>query len=184
MKLSKNVTNLLIAGVIGGSGLGIIPLHASAETIKGEQNYTKPLTKELSSNPSGFVQPQSEMMKWNLAVSSDLIGISEKMKGLLQNTKFQNITREITNQTFAFAKNRYNVAVFTADSKFQHHFQGVKFQAKLNYGGRNYDVYVFENGTFNTYNQEETKPWAWAYKGWIQSNTNGSIIQFYFPKLK
>ncbi|PGB02976.1 hypothetical protein [Bacillus toyonensis] len=183
MKLFKNITSLLLAGAIGGSSLGIIPLHASAASITGEQSYTQPLTNEWSSNPSGFVQPQSMMMKWNLTVSSDMLGISEKMNDLLQRTTFQSITREMTDQTFAFAKNRYNVMVFTADSKFHHYFQGVKFYAKLNYNGTNYDVYVFENGTFNTYNQEETKPWAWAYKGWIQSNNTGSNIQFYLPKL-
>ncbi|MBG0969453.1 hypothetical protein [Bacillus sp. SRB3LM] len=184
MKLSKNLMSLLIASALGGSSLGIIPLHTSAASIKGAQSYTQPLSNELSSNPSGFVQPQSTMMKWNLTVSLDLLGISEKVNGLLQNTIFQNITREITNQTFAFAKNRYNVTVFTADSKFQHHFQGIKFHAKLNYNGTNYYVYVFETGTFNTYNQEETKPWAWAYKGWIRSNTTESIIQFYLPQIR
>lgn len=182
MKLSKNITSLLVAGAIGGSSLGMIPLHASAASITGEQSYIQPLANEGSSHPSGFVQTQA-MMKWNLTVSVDTLGIAEKMNGLLQNTTFQNITREMTDQTFAFAKNRYNVMVFTADSKFQHHFQGIKFHAKLNYSGTNYDVYVFENGTFNTYNQEETKPWSWAYKGWLQSNTTGSNIQFYLPKL-
>ncbi|WP_232292586.1 hypothetical protein [Bacillus thuringiensis] len=106
------------------------------------------------------------------------------MNSLLQNTTFQNITREMTDQTFNFAKNRYNVMVFTTDSKFQHHFQGVKFHAKLNYNRTNYNVYIFENRNFNTYNQEQLKPSAWAYKGWIQSNNNtGSNIQFYLPKL-
>ncbi|PEQ02863.1 hypothetical protein [Bacillus toyonensis] len=184
MKLFKNITSLLVAGAIGGSSLGIIPLHANAASIQGEQSYSQPLTNEWSSNSSGFGQTQSTMMKWNLTVSVDTLGISGKMNALLQKTTFQNITREITDQTFAFAKNRYNVMIFTTDSKFYHYFQGVKFQAKLNYNGTNYDVYVFENGTFNTYNYVKTKPWAWAYKGWLQSNTTESSIQFYLPKLR
>ncbi|MED3038494.1 hypothetical protein CBR56_28500 [Bacillus thuringiensis] len=183
MKVFKNITSLLLAGAIGGSSAGMIPLYASAETTKGEQSYTQFLTNEGSSHSLGFGQTQSTIMKWNLTVSIDTLGMAEKMTGLLQHTTFQNITREMTDQTFIFAKNRYNVMVFTSDSKFQHHFQGIKFHAKLNYYGTNYDVYAFENGTFNTYNQEETKPWAWAYKGWLQSNTTGSNIQFYLPKL-
>ncbi|MDA2638922.1 hypothetical protein PDQ79_31355 [Bacillus cereus] len=183
MKLFKNITSLLVTGVIGASSLGMIPLHASASSIQGEQSQTQLLTNEGSFNSSGFGQTQSTMMKWNLTVSVDTLGISKKMNALLQNTTLQNITREMTNQTFAFARNCYNVMVFTSDSKFQHHFQGVKFHAKLNYYGTNYDVYVFENGTFDKRNQMETKPWAWAYKGWLQSNNTGSNIQFYFPTL-
>ncbi|HFK1812081.1 TPA: hypothetical protein ACGXQD_005144 [Bacillus cereus] len=183
MKVFKNITSLLVAGAIGGSSLGMIPLHASAASIKDKPSYIQPLANEWSSHSSGSGQIQETMMKWNLTVSVDTFGIAEKMNGLLQHTTFQNITREMTDQTFIFAKKRYNVMVFTSDSKFQHHFQGIKFHAKLNYYGTNYDVYAFENGTFNTYNQEEAKPWAWAYKGWLQSNTTGSNIQFYLPKL-
>ncbi|MBG9617605.1 hypothetical protein [Bacillus cereus] len=183
MKLFKNITSLLVAGAIGGSSLGMIPAHASAASIKDEQSYMKPLTNEWSFHSSKFGQTQSTMMKWNLIVSVDTLGIAEKMKGLLQNATFQNITREMTNQVFTFAKNRYNVMVFTSDSKFQPHFQGIKFHSKLHYNGTNYDVYVFESGSFNMYNQEELKPWAWAYKGWTQSNNTGSNIQFYLPKL-
>ncbi|AOM14300.1 hypothetical protein [Bacillus thuringiensis] len=183
MKLFKKITSLLVAGAIGGSSLGMIPLHASAASIKDKPSYIQPLANEWSSHSSGSGQIQETMMKWNLTVSVDTLGIAEKMNRLLQNNTFQNITREMTDQTFAFAKNRYNVMLFTSDSKFNHHFQDVKFHAKLHYNGINYDVYVFENGNFNTYNQEETKPWAWAYKGWIQSNTTGSNIQFYLPKL-
>ncbi|HHL0973932.1 TPA: hypothetical protein ACQUHP_005632 [Bacillus cereus] len=160
--------------------MGIIPIHASATSIKGKQSYTQLFTSESSSNPSG---PESKMMKWNLTVSLDFLVIYGKIKDSLQRNTFQNITREMTDQTFAFAKNRYNVMVFTADSKFLHYFQGIKFHAKLNYNGTNYDMYVFENGTFNTYNQEKTKPWALSYKRWGQSNHNESSIQFYFPKV-
>lgn len=58
------------------------------------------------------------MMKWNLAVSVDTLEIAGKMNGLLQHTTFQNITKEMTDQTFGFAKNSYNVMIFTSDSKF------------------------------------------------------------------
>ncbi|OQR53310.1 hypothetical protein [Bacillus sp. CDB3] len=183
MKSFKTITGLLIAGVIGGSSLGVVPLHTSAASITDQQSYTKSLTNDLSSNLLGSVQPQSSMMKWNLTVSSDMLGIAGKVNDLLKRTTFQNIIREITDETFTFANNRYNVMVFTTDSQYRHHFEGIKFHANLNYFGTTYDVYVFEQGTFDKYNQVEIKPWAWAYKGWVQNSNTGSNIQFYFPKM-
>ncbi|ANS52103.1 hypothetical protein BM86_34520 [Bacillus thuringiensis] len=183
MKSFKTITSLLLAGVIGGSSLGSLPLHANAAaSITNEQSYTQPFTNERSSHPSGFIPPQSTMMKWNLTISSDMLGISGKINDILQRTTFQNLIRELADQTFSVANNRYNVMVFTADFQYRYHFEGIKFHATISYFGKTYHMYVFEKGTFNTYNHVQTKPWAWAYKGWIQGNT-GANIQFYLPKM-
>lgn len=185
MKRSKKVTSFLLAGIIGGCSLGGLPLQASAAPIANEKTYfTPPVEHHVNSIQLETTQHQSTMMKWNLTVSSDTLGITQKMIQLLQKTTFQNVTRELTDQTFSLANNRYNVMVFTADSRFHYQFQGIKFHANVSYLGTSYDIYVFEKGAFDTSHYVETKPWAWAYKGWIKSNSMNANIQFYLPNMR
>ena len=185
MKPSKKVTSFLLAGIIGGSSLGILPLQASAAPIAKEQtHFIPPVEHHVNSNQLEIAQHHPTMMKWNLTVSSDTLGITQKMIHLLQKATFQNVTRELTDQTFSLANNQYNVMVFTANTRFHYQFQGIKFHANVSYLGTSYDIYVFEKGTFDTSNYVETKPWAWAYKGWIKSGGMHDSIQFYLPKVR
>ncbi|TJZ99963.1 hypothetical protein FA950_29215 [Bacillus thuringiensis] len=184
MKSFKRTMSFLLAGTIVGSSLGMFSLNASAASITNGQEYTKPVTVNASSlNQLETESLQSTMMKWNMTVSSDMLGITKKLSNVLQNTTFKNVTREITDQTFSLTNSRYNVMMITTDSNFHYQFQDIKFHASLNYYGMNYDVYVFESGIFDKYNHVETQPWAWAYKGWIKNENSGSNIHFYLPKM-
>ncbi|PHC34812.1 hypothetical protein COF09_31635 [Bacillus toyonensis] len=90
------------------------------------------------------------------------------------NTVFPNITRELTDSTFAIEKNRYNVMMFNAHSNYQHSLQVEKFHERINFRGNEYDLYVFEKGEFYKDTLIVNKPWA------IESDTTSSI-QFRLP---
>lgn len=173
----------MLASLIGGGSLGIIPLQSQAaqEPIGGENIH------QISSYGNTYGQMSIDKLaptttKWKMDVYTDALGITSKVNDVLQNTVFQNITRELTDSTFSIVNNRYNVIMFTSQSNYEYHFQGTKFQAKVNFRGNQYDLYVFENGKFYKENPNSDKPWSWGYRGWtINQNIPTSYIQFYLP---
>lgn len=177
----KKIKMVMLASIIGGSSLGIIPLQIHADQKIKEFENTKPVSS-YGDTIQNINKPTSTITKWNMKVHTDTLGIAPKVNEILQNTVFQNITRELTDSTFSLINNRYNVIMFTAHSNYEYHFQGTKFQATVNFRGNQYDLYVFENGKFYKDNPTSDKPWSWSYRGWtINSNTPTPFIQFYLP---
>ncbi|HDX9707078.1 TPA: hypothetical protein ROY17_004801 [Bacillus thuringiensis] len=179
----KIVKNIMLASIIGGSSLGIIPLQTNAaQETEGIKQLPQATSYSDHAEQLGMNKQAPTTMKWNMTVISDSLGITQKMNYVLQNTVFQNITRELTDATFSIANNGYNVVMFTSHSNYEYHFQGIKFQATINFEGNQYDLYIFENGKFRKDNPRSDKPWAWAYKGWaINPSATTPYIQFYLP---
>ncbi|MGH1286437.1 hypothetical protein [Bacillus toyonensis] len=186
MIIFKSIKNFMLVSLIGGSSLGILPLqtHAAQETTKSEQIQKHIQQVSMNNNDShklGIDNPESLVNKWEMNVFMDTLQIKKQVNAVLQNTVFQNITRELTDSTFAIANNRYNVMMFTAHSNYQHSLQGRKFYARINFRGNEYDLYVFEKGEFYKDALIVNKPWSWAYKGWAIESDTTSSIQFRLP---
>ncbi|MED2766038.1 hypothetical protein P4283_29385 [Bacillus thuringiensis] len=179
----KIIKNIMLASIIGGSSFGIIPLQANAaQETKGIEHIQQAAQYSDHTKKLGMDEQASNTTKWNMTVGSDLLGIAPQVNNVLQNTVFQNITRELTDATFSIANNRYNVVMFTSHSNYEYHFQGIKFHATVNFKGNQYNLYVFENGKFYKDTPISDKPWAWSYKGWtLSSSTTTPYIQFYLP---
>lgn len=176
----------MLVGLILGSTLGIHSLqtHAAQETTNSEQTSKKVQQVSMNSSNSyklGINDSESIVTKWKMTVFMDTLQIKEQVNTVLQNTVFQNITRELTDSTFAIANQRYNVMMFTAGSNYRHSLQGEKFYARINFRGNEYDLYVFEKGEFYKDTLIKNKPWAWAYKGWATKSDTTSVIQFHLP---
>lgn len=174
---------IILAGVIFGSDLGIIPLQTHATQGTNGSEHIQQVTSYGDNTPGlGIDKQTSTITKWKMTVFTDTLGIAPKVNDVLQNTVFQNITRELTNSTFSIANNRYNVIMFTSHSNYEYQFLGEKFHATVNFRGNQYDLYVFESGKFYKDNPNPEKTWAWGYKGWaINSSTSTPFIQFYLP---
>ncbi|MBJ8025704.1 hypothetical protein [Bacillus cereus] len=177
MKIFKNI---MLVGLMGGISLGILPLqtHAAQQTSKDIQQVSVNSSEShnLSMYPSELTVNKSGM-----TVFTDTLQIKNKVNAVLQNTVFQNITRELTDSTFNIANTYYNVMMFTAHSNYQHSLHGKKFYARINFRGNEYDLYVFEKGELDKTPLLTNKPWAWAYKGWATESTITSSIQFRLP---
>ncbi|MBW3496706.1 hypothetical protein [Bacillus sp. FDAARGOS_1420] len=186
MAIFKNIQNIMLVSLIGGSSLGILPLqtHAAQETTKSERIQKDMQLVSFNGGDSpqlGINNPESPVNKWELTVFTDTLQIKKQVNAVLQNTVFQNITRELTDSTFDIVSNRYNVMMFTAHSNYQHSLQGKKFYARLNFRGNEYDLYVFEKGEFYKDALIVNKPWSWAYRGWATESDTTSSIQFRLP---
>ncbi|MCQ6337985.1 MULTISPECIES: hypothetical protein [Bacillus cereus group] len=179
----KKVKKLVLASVIGGGSLSIIPLQSQAAQVPiggGNIHQISSYGKNIQKVNVNTLAPTTT--KWKMDVYTDTLGITSKVNEVLQNTVFQNITRELTDSTFSIANNRYNVIMFTSQSNYEYHFQGTKFQAKVNFRGNQYDLYVFENGKFYKDTPNSDTPWSWGYRGWtINQSTPTSYIHFYLP---
>jgi hypothetical protein len=178
--------SIMLANLIFGSSLGILSLQTqTTQKATASEKIPKDM-QSISLNSGSFTQlgtnhPQSTINKWEMTVFSDTLQIKKQVNAVLQNTVFQNITRELTDSTFNIANNRYNVMMFTAHSNYQHSLQGKKFYARINFRGNNYDLYVFEKGEFYRDALIITKPWSWAYRGWATESDTTSSIQFRLP---
>ncbi|MGH1287828.1 hypothetical protein [Bacillus toyonensis] len=179
----KKAKKLMLASIIGGGILGIIPLQSQAAQVPiGGENIHQIPSYGNNAQKINMDTLAPTTTKWKMNVDTDTLGITSKVNDVLQNTVFQNITRELTDSTFSIANNRYNVIMFTSQFNDKSHFQGTKFHAKVNFRGSQYDLYVFENGKFYIDNPNSDKPWSWGYRGWtIDQSIPTSYIHFYLP---
>ncbi|MEH7151266.1 hypothetical protein CN404_00975 [Bacillus thuringiensis] len=180
MIISKKIKNIMLVGLIGGISLGSLPLqtHAAQQPSKDIQQVS---VNSSESHHLGMHPSELTVNKWEMTVFMDTLQIKNQVNTVLQNTVFQNITKELTDSTFNITNNSYNVMMFTAHSNYQHSLQGKKFYARINFRGNEYDLYVFEKGEFYKTPLLTNKPWAWAYKGWATESTTTSSIQFRLP---
>ncbi|ANS52227.1 hypothetical protein BM86_34340 [Bacillus thuringiensis] len=182
MEKFKAIKILLVVSMIGGGCLGLVPLYTSADFLIAEAQQAEhvPISKDsLSELEVNMLHPH--MIKWNMTVIKDKIGIANNVNDVLQNTVFQNITRELADKTFSISNSSYNVIMFTSHSNYEYHLEGIKFHAIVNFRGNQYELYVFERGSFYKNSPIINKPWAWAYKGWVLNPNSVSYLQFYLP---